>query len=294
MTNHPTESVQNVHQPEPAQGIDAFVPLGDPDPTSPDAKSESSLQQLVTVVLDSASVANRSASVAATSTENLLNAVGDLGEVTQAARTNAWVIIGTSVICGIIAIATFIWASASLSNRLVRADETLQLAGKRVADLNLGVEGLARIETLLESNSGPSLAAVESRVAGIEGRIDSLAGDIRKAVLPKPTLQGGAQGDERQAALLVQIKLLEAGMQNQTRMMNRFAEQVAGIKSDVAALGRMTSTLEAQLALEQARSQQKTSMPPSARPRDRRDDARNPDFIQYPDPSTRKSDNPRQ
>ena len=278
---------------EGPERIEASIPLGEPDPVSPDGQSESSLQKLVTVVLDSASVANRSASLAATSTENLLNAVGDLGQVMQTARTNAWVIIGTSVVCGLFAIGTFIWASGSLSSRLVQADETLQMAGKRVGELNAGVERLIRIETLLESQTGPNLPAVDARLAGLEGRIESLMGEIRKGSAQKPAAVAPAHADDRQQALLNQIRSLESALQAQSKNMVRLSEQVAGVKSEMASLSRATTNLESQWAQDQARNPQRTAAQPASRIRERREDTRNPDFIQYPDPAARKSEPPR-
>ena len=292
MTDAPPDSSTTPDGAGPER-IEASVPLGDPDSTPPDKPSEASLQKLVTVVLDSASVANRSASVAATSTENLLNAIGDLGQVTKTARTNAWTIIGTSAGCGLFAIGTFIWASASLSGRLVQTDQTLQVAGKRVGELNAGVERLQRIETLLESQARPNPSAVESRIAGLEERIESLMNEIRKGAAQKAVSATAAQPDDRQQALLNQIRSLESALQVQSKNMVRLSEQVAGVKSEMASLSRTTSSIEAQWAQDQARNQQRAASQPAPRIRDRREDPRNPDFIQYPDPAARKSETPR-
>ena len=292
MTDATPDSSPKPNGEEPEQ-IEAFIPLGGPDPMTPDKPSESSLQKLVTVVLDSASVANRSASVAATSTENLLNAIGDLTQVTKTARTNAWAIIGTSVVCGLFAIGTFIWASASLSGRLVQTDQTLQMAGKRVGELNTGVERLQRIETLLESQAGPNLSAVDSRIASLEERIESLISQIRNGPAQKAVTATAAQPDDRPRALLHQIRSLESALQVQSKNIVRLSEQVTGVKAELTTLSRATSNIETQLAQDQARNQQRTVSQPATRIRDRREDARNPDFIQYPDPVVRKSETPR-
>lgn len=277
---------------EGAEGFEAFIPLGEPDPLNPDHQSESNLQKIVAAVLDSASVANRSASVAATSTENLLNAVGDLGQATRTARTNAWVIIGTSVVCGLFAIGTFIWASGSLLNRLVQADETLQVAGKRVGELNSGVKHLQRIEILLESQAGPNLSAVDSRIAGLEGRIESMMSEIRKEPTQKAVTATPAQVDDRHQALLKQIRSLESALQAQSKNVVRLSEQIASMKSEMASLSRATSNIESQWAQDQARNPQRTTAQTATRVRERREDPRNPDFIQYPDPAARKSGTP--
>ena len=142
--------------------------------------------------------------------------------------------------------------------------------------------------------SSPTLSAVDTRIAGLEGRIESLMGEIRKGPTQKAVTAPPAQTDDRQQALLNQIRALESTLQAQAKNMVRLSEQVASVKSEMAAMIRATTNLESRWAQDQARNPQRTTAQPATRIGERNKDPRNPDFIRYPDPPARESETPRQ
>lgn len=276
-------------QPDPApQELNATISLDPEQSTGAESPSpDGSLERLVNAVLDSAGVANRSATVAATSTENMLNALGDLDRVTAAIRRQGYVLLGLSLGSVVATVAALALASMTLNSRVSRADATLLAVGKRVVELNAGVENMKRIESMLANADSSAMEAMQSR---LEQKLESSVADIRKAVTATPE-RVTKQDDQRIQATLTslgsQLRSLEIQNQAQVKAITRLTEQLGAARSDVATLARITSQLENQLQLERTKVAAQAT-PPTARPRERRDDPRGADFIQYPDPQLKK------
>ncbi len=147
---------------------------------SPDADasgaSHTSLEKIVTAAIDSAGVANRSASVAAASTENLLVAVGELGVITKRARTVSVIVLSVSAVLLIASAGAFFTVSVQLNSRLQQANQALFIVTKRAVELGVNIEKMQRLDKLvaeLEIQQGTD------RIEKIGGRVDAALVDLK-------------------------------------------------------------------------------------------------------------------
>ncbi len=265
---------------------------GEPEATSLDA--------LVNVVLDSAGVANRSASIAASSTESLLAAVGDLGKATSRARMTSAVVLGVSALSIVTTAGALFAVSVQLSGRLTQTNATLLAVGKRAVEMNTGIENLKRIETVLAgiaNKQGPEQSQK------LEAKLDAALAETRKPTAAAATENTAKQDDARHQSLLTQIKALEAQTQAQGRSITRMNELISASRAEVSKTLGVARSLEILLTNfnEKPRLAATGQTPPVAREREpiarereKPTEQKSKDFIQYPAPQADRAGKPRQ
>ena len=284
-----------------ASGVEASFSRAavDAPGSRPGVASNASLDTLVSVVLDSAGVANRSASIAASSTESLLTAVGDLGKVVARARMTSIFVLGVAALSIVAAAGALFSITVQLSSRLTQTNATLLAVGKRAVEMNTGIEYLKHIET--------TLAEIASKQGSdqfqkLEAKIDATLTEIRKPVAvtqaEKPPVEKPAkQNDERYQALLTQIKALDAQAQAQTRSIARMSELIAASKAELSKTMGIARNVEIQLANFNERQRPPAQVPapsaPAPREREKPPEQKSKDYIQYSAPQPDKSDKPR-
>ncbi len=277
---------------------------------------EAGLDALVAVVLDSAGVANRSASIAASSTENLLTAVGDLGKVISRARTTSAIVLGLAAVSIVAAAGALFAATVQMSGRLAQTNATLLAVGKRAVEMNTGVEHLKHIETTLSEMTGKQGIDPYPKV---EAKLDAALAEIRKQIStpPPPAEKPVKQDDARQQSVLTQIKALEVQTkaleaqtkalefqtQAQTRSIARMSELIAASRAELSKATGVTRNVETLLAhfneKQRAPAPAPAPAPPAPREREKpaepksRDYIQSKDYIQYTAPQTDKSDRSR-
>ena len=112
--------------------------------------NETSFDAVITRVLDASDVANKTASIAATSTEHLIDAVDELRASTVKARMHAVVVLGVTGFLMLAAVGVFTVMALQLQGRLDSADSTIMAVGKRVVSLNASIGTLKQMEAALE------------------------------------------------------------------------------------------------------------------------------------------------
>lgn len=269
--------------------------LKDSTETHTGESAEASLDKLVTVVLDSAGIANRSASIAASSTESLLSTVDDLSKVTSRARMTSAIVLGVASLAIVAAAGALFTVSVQLSGRLTQTSATLLAVGKRAVEMNAGVENLKRIETALTEMANKQGSGQFEK---LETKLDTALVEMRKpvAAAPAPIEKSSKQDDARHQSLLAQIKALEAQTQAQARSIARLSEQITSSRADVSKMmgvARSVETLVANIN-EKQRVVAAVQSAPVPRERERQPDPRSKEFIQYPGPQAEKTDRPRQ
>lgn len=285
-------------------GINATITVAATSSTATPSGSppDAGLDELVAVVLDSAGVANRSASIAASSTESLLTAVGDLNKVISRARVMSAIVLGAATLSIVAAAGALFAVSVQLSSRLTQTNATLLAVGKRAVEMNTG------FEYLKTTISGMADKQANDPLLKIETKLDATLAEMRKPVAPPPPEKPAKQDDARQQVLLTQVKALEAQakalenqMQAQTRSIARMSELLAASKvelSKTSGIARNVETLLVNLN-EKQRPAVVTQSPPAPREREKpveqksRDYIQSKDYIQYTAPQSDKSDRSR-
>ena len=280
-------------------GINATIPLAAASSTAtpPGTPPDAGLDELVAVVLDSAGVANRSASIAASSTESLLTAVGDLNKVISRARVMSAIVLGAAALSIVSAAGALFAVSVQLSSRLAQTNATLLAVGKRAVEMNTGFEYLKTILSGMADKQG------NDPFPKLEAKLDATLAEMRKPAAPPPPAEKPAkQDDARQQVLLTQVKALEAQtkalenqMQAQTRSIARMSELLAASKvewSKASGIARNVETLLVNFN-EKPRPAAVTQSPPASREREKPAEPKSRDYIQYTAPQSDKSDRPR-
>ena len=279
-------------------GINATIPLAAASSTAtpPGTPPDAGLDELVAVVLDSAGVANRSASIAASSTESLLTAVGDLNKVISRARIMSAIVLGAAALSIVAAAGALFAVSVQLSSRLAQTNATLLAVGKRAVEMNTGFEYLKTTISVMADKQG------SDPLQKIETKLDATLAEMRKPVAPPPTEKPAKQDDARQQVLLTQVKALEAQakalenqMQAQTRSIARMSELLAASKVELSKASGIARNVETLLVNfnEKQRPAAVTQSPTPPREREKQAEQKSRDYIQYTAPQSDKSDRPR-
>ena len=258
----------------------------------PGVASEASLDTLVSVVLDSAGVANRSASIAATSTESLLTAVGDLAKITSRARTTSAIVLGAALLSIVAAAGALFSVTVQLSSRLTQTNATLLAVGKRAVEMNTGIEYLKHIETTLAEMASKQGS---DQFQKLEAKLDATLAETRKPIAAESTEKPAKQDDQRHQALLTQIKALEAQTQAQSRSIARMSELIAASRVELSKTTGISRSVEVLLASFHEKPRPPAAAPgaPVPREREKPSELKSKDYIQYSAPQADKGDKPR-
>ncbi len=254
--------------------------------------SQTSLEKIVTAAIDSAGVANRSASVAAASTENLLVAVGELGVITKRARTVSVIVLSVSAVLLIASAGAFFTVSVQLNSRLQQVNHALTIVTKRAVELGVNMEKLQRLDTLvadLEIQQGAD------RIEKIGSRMDAALADLKTQLTAVSTAK---PVEPPSTALLAQSKAFEVQAQAQSRQIAKLSDQIQALRADVGKMPGLARGIESAVA--RPSEKPRAPAPPAAvvvatekREREIRPDPKGTDYIQYPAPQPDASTKPR-
>ena len=258
--------------------------------------NETSFDAVITRVLDASDVANKTASIAATSTEHLIDAVGELRASTVKARMHAVVVLGVTGFLMLAAVGVFTVMALQLQGRLDSADSTIMAVGKRVVSLNASIGTLKQMEAALEKfneRQDEQVKAMEKMMPQLETGM----AEVRKSVADlaeksaKPAAK--AEADPRSAALQAQLKALEPQLQAQARSTARLAEQVTTMQANLAKINGVSRDVETLLKMEKLRAvvvaPPPSAAPVAAAPVEKEKPPPAPSYVRYPNPNAREA-----
>ena len=251
--------------------------------------NETSFDAVITRVLDASDVANKTASIAATSTEHLIDAVDELRASTVKARMHAVVVLGVTGFLMLAAVGVFTVMALQLQGRLDSADSTIMAVGKRVVSLNASIGTLKQMEASLEKfneRQDEQVKAMEKMMPQLETGMADLAGKSAKPAAK-------VEADPRIAALQAQLKALEPQFQAQARATAKLAEQVTAMQANLAKINGVSRDVETLLRMEKQRAVVVTSPPPVApvvlAPIEKEKPPPVPNYVRYPNPNVREA-----
>ena len=187
----------------------------------PDSVGES-LEALVSVVLDSAEVANRSANVAASSTGSLNSGIEKLNTAAKKNARNSFYILG---ICGfflIIAAMLFVFMTTKLNSRIGQVDAMLLAVGKRVLEMDSGVDALGEMQSTLDKFNVEQLELQEK----VNNSQEELKSQIAEAVTASNSLvtavpeETANQVQKRTDGMLKELKALSGKLKEQEEIIS--------------------------------------------------------------------------
>lgn len=283
-----------------APGISGAIPSD--ASASPDADAgeatHTPIEKVIMAAIDSAGVANRSASVAAASTENLLVAVGELGVITKRARTVSVIVLAVSAVLLIASAGAFFTVSVQLNGRLKQVNHALTIVTKRALELGVNIEKMQRLDALVAElevqQRADKIEKIGSRMDAALAALADLKAQLTPAAAEKPL----KPVEPPSTVVLAQIRAFEAQAQAQSRQIAKLSDQIQALRVEVGKMPGLVRSIESPLARPSEKPRAPAPPAPVAvatekREREIRPDPKGADFIQYPAPQQDASTKPR-
>ena len=277
-------------------------------------KHEHSLDSLIKLVLDSASVANRSADMAAGATEQMVSSVGHLGQSITQSKINHISVLTACTILLVTALAVLMYTGYRLSQTIEHADAMVYAVGKRVIEMNIHLDeskkGKEKPAAAAELDINPLIEALQK----LDARITALSNDPnnksaldlqdrqnkafvseQKSIISQAAIDQksvNAQLISEQKSLNAQIKSLETNqsaqakalqtqIESQAKLMKRLSDQLASTQTNIPKLDALATHLETlmhqQHNLIAESSKSSSAAPVAAKAREKS----NSDFIKF-------------
>ncbi len=228
--------------------------LGLPEPGQGASGTDSNF----TMMMDSAELATRSATLAADVSLNLRTAVKDLGQVNR--KQNLWTMILMAVVGTLMVAAATLFGIMTLrmQDRVAMLDEMLVAVGKRVTEMDATLELVGGAQESLQA-----VATKQGEMVAGQAKMDARLDEVLKSAKDMPELTG-KQVEQRMQALSKQVAALEARLQTQGSSSARMATQLqtmqgalgenAALKRELELMARQQRERQAQDASQAAQA----------------------------------------
>ena len=199
----------------------------------PDSVGES-LEALVSVVLDSAEVANKSANVAASSTGTLNAGIEKLNAAARKNARNSLVILGVCGLFLIIGAMLFAFMTTKLNSRIGQVDAMLLAVGKRVLEMDSGVDALGEMQSTLDKFNVDQLQLQE--------QVNITQEELKNKISEAIDVSNGL-------ATALPEKTADQVQQKTNILVKQVEELTEKVKGQESLIGRLKSGLEERLEL---------------------------------------------
>ena len=238
--------------PAPASAPEPAAPAAAPAAAAPAAApATASFDQLAGVVLDAADLANKSAHSAATVSTELRQSQEALRVVQQAAQRQARILLFTASGIMTFCMIFFLIIGVRMNSRINQLDATIEAVGKRVVDLNAGVESLEAVKASVTELTGQvnTLAQTTSKVTGrLEESVrqqEALAQQI-----PQKTAQ---QVSAASGNLARQVEGINSRLQAQSTAVQNLGKEVQTLRGAVGNVDRLNRDVQSLVTLQRER-----------------------------------------
>jgi hypothetical protein len=225
----------------------------EPAPVAKAANDEAQrrLEALSSVVLESAEVATRSAASATELSADLKVVTRQLETLTRRNTLQSRVILGVTGTLLVFGGGLFAVFTASLQARVAQADAMVLAVGKRIVDMNAGLEGIDIMNrTVGELARG--LDALNAKQASLEASLAAAAKTSESLVKEVP-LQTAKSVGEKSAVLAKEVKALQGQMGAQAKAVASLGAQVKSLKGTVGDVNELKKDVSALVTLQRER-----------------------------------------
>ena len=216
-----------------------------------DQRAYQQYQSLAQVVLDSADLATQSAEAAASVSSQLRQTTADFKELTEDGHKKARILLAITGGVLVISLIFFLIMGVRLVSRINQLDALLTAVGKRVVELNTGMESLEGVNQSVKELASQQLALTKSQ-GQIEGRIDASLKQSESLVQKVPSetaKQVAATGD----SVMRQVQGINAKLQTQANAVQSLGNEVKSLKSAVGNVDNLKRDVEALVTLQKER-----------------------------------------
>jgi prefoldin subunit 5 len=218
---------------------------------SVDERAYQQYQSLAQVVLDSADIATKSAQAAATASSDMRRATTELRDLTDNGHKKARLLLIVTGSVMVISLLFFLTMGVRMNSRINQLDAMLMAVGKRVVDLNVGMESLDTINRSIEGLSSQQAALTKAQ-ADIEGRINASLKQSETLVqsVPGETAKQVAANSDN---LLKQVQGINNRLQGQASAVQSLSNEVKALKGNVGNVDKLNRDVEALVTLQKER-----------------------------------------
>ena len=255
----PTEPTGDAAAPE-TQPTLAPKPAAAPSPAAEkpmhvgitvDQRAYQQYQSLAQVVLDSAELATKSAEAATSVSSQLRQATQEFKEVTDAGHKKARLLLAVMGGVMVLSLIFFLIMGVRLVSRINQLDAMLMAVGKRVVELNTGMESLEGVNQSVKELASQQVALTKSQ-GQIEGRIDASLKQSESLVqkVPSETAKQVAASSD---SVIRQVQGINSKLQTQANAVQSLGNEVKSLKSAVGNVDGLKRDVEALVTLQKER-----------------------------------------
>ena len=218
---------------------------------SVDQRAYQQYQSLAQVVLDSADLATQSAEAAANASSQLRQTTADFKDLTESGHKKARLLLAITGGVLIISLIFFLIMGVRLVSRINQLDAMLMAVGKRVVELNSGMESLEGVNQSVKELTSQQLALTKSQ-GQIEGRIDASLKQSESLVqkVPSETAKQVAVSSD---SVIRQVQGINAKLQTQANAVQAMGNEVKSLKTAVGNVDGLKRDVEALVTLQKER-----------------------------------------
>jgi hypothetical protein len=208
-------------------------------------------QALAQVVLDSADIASRSAEAAASASSHMHKATSEFKSLTEVGHKKALLLLGATGGLLIICLIFFLVMGVRMNSRINQLDTMMLAVGKRVVDLNAGLESLDVINRSIETLNAQQAEQVKTQGL-IEQRINEALKKSETMVqtVPGETAKQVAASSDN---LLKQVQGINSRLQTQASAVQSLGNEVKSLKGAVGNVDKLNRDVEALVVLQKER-----------------------------------------
>lgn len=218
---------------------------------SVDQRAYQQYQSLAQIVLDSADLATKSAESAASASSHLRKTTTEFKELTEDGHKKARLLLIISGSVMILCLIFFLIMGVRLVSRINQLDTMMLAVGKRVVELNVGMESLEGVNQSVKELAAQQMALTKSQ-GDIEGRIEASLKQSESMVqkVPGETAKQVAASSD---SVMKQVQGINAKLQNQANAVQSLGNEMKSLKSSVGNVDGLKRDVEALVTLQKER-----------------------------------------
>lgn len=216
-----------------------------------DQRAYQQYQSLAQVVLDSAELATKSAEAATSVGNHLRKTTQEFKEITDAGHKKARLLLAVMGGVMVLSLIFFLIMGVRLVSRINQLDAMLMAVGKRVVELNTGMESLEGVNQTVKELASQQEALTKSQ-GQIEGRIDASLKQSESLVQKVPT-ETAKQVAASSDSVIRQVQGINAKLQTQANAVQSLGNEVKSLKSAVGNVDGLKRDVEALVTLQKER-----------------------------------------
>lgn len=216
-----------------------------------DEKAYAQYQALARTVLDSADVASRAAEAALSGGHDLKQATLQFKELTDQGHKKARLLLFITAGFMLICLIFFLIVGVRMINRVHLLDIAVATAAERVAEMQVGLQTLDKLNAGLGEMAQRQTDLTKSQAA-IESRIDAALKQTEAMTQKVPT-ETAKQVATKSDTMIRQVQSVGTGLQAQSKAVQELSKEVQSLKSGLGQVDALKRDVEALVTLQRER-----------------------------------------